>query len=355
MTQPIKNKWALLAARLVIGLFGGSSTVISAHISQVTTMEERTRWMTFNTIGSTLGFIIGPAFSIGLSQIDFSVGKFHFNAYTSPGYASALVALISIPVLIFAFNDVTKKEKEKKTLKVGNVSYSKPALGLCIFFTFTNVVCLGTFETVTTPFTNSLYNYGVFENSVLYSVIGLVCVISFVMLAVLDHCKLENRMMNVGSIFVMYIGFCMLLQDPLLSQLRFWSGAILIAYGYSPASALIVSIFSKVIPQSQQGLKMGAFTSGGSLARIGAPILSSYISQFYGYNTLWFTISCLLIFACLLHIVVFDILKPLPDVELMDSETSYEPSKKLNKSVPDYGAVSANDDTISRDDEGTIN
>jgi MFS family permease len=54
LCEPIKSKWLLLFARFVVGTFAGSNSVVNAHISQATTKDERTFWMTMNTIGKEI-------------------------------------------------------------------------------------------------------------------------------------------------------------------------------------------------------------------------------------------------------------------------------------------------------------
>lgn len=114
MCAPIKSKWALLVSRLIVGSFAGSTSVISAHISEVTSQEERTKWMSLNSAGFVLGFIIGPAFSLAFTYVDFKIGWFPVNQYTMAGYAAASVAFLAIPVILFGFTDVPPRYKQKK-------------------------------------------------------------------------------------------------------------------------------------------------------------------------------------------------------------------------------------------------
>ena len=186
-------------------------------------------------------------------------------------------------------------------------------------------------------FTNKVFCYSVFENSILFSVIGLLAIVAFVVLTFFDYLKVENRALDIACLFIMFCGYILLLEDPVLSQTRMWIAVSLIGFGYAPASALIVSIFSRVIPQTAQGLKMGAFSSAGSLARIIGPIIASNLSTYYSYNALWLLTAGTAFATCLLHIITYDVLAPLPSnpelQNLMDKTSDLDALNKSQKGI----------------------
>ena len=64
---------AMLAARLLGGAFAGNLGVAAAYIADVTTEQERTRWMGLLGASFGVGFVLGPAIGGALAPFGYSV------------------------------------------------------------------------------------------------------------------------------------------------------------------------------------------------------------------------------------------------------------------------------------------
>jgi DHA1 family tetracycline resistance protein-like MFS transporter len=86
--------WLLLVARALAGLFGGSIAAAQAYIADVTTPEERAKYMGLLGASIGLGFVFGPALGSLLARFGFGAA-----AFTSAGLAAAnlLFALFRLP------------------------------------------------------------------------------------------------------------------------------------------------------------------------------------------------------------------------------------------------------------------
>lgn len=70
----------LCLARALAGLFGGSIATAQAYIADVTTRDERARFMGFLGASIGLGFVVGPALGVGLLALGFGFAEAAFSA-----------------------------------------------------------------------------------------------------------------------------------------------------------------------------------------------------------------------------------------------------------------------------------
>ena len=75
----------LLVELLFVGIGAGASAVLFGEISRTTTQKERTAAFTVVIAISELGLIVGPALNLFLQHLDYKVGPFVLDKYTSPG------------------------------------------------------------------------------------------------------------------------------------------------------------------------------------------------------------------------------------------------------------------------------
>ena len=80
----------LFVARLLGGLFGANISVASAYITDVTSEEERTRFMGFLGASFGLGFILGPAIGGLLAPYGYNVPMFFAAGLAAVNFLVAL-------------------------------------------------------------------------------------------------------------------------------------------------------------------------------------------------------------------------------------------------------------------------
>lgn len=99
------DEWGVLIGRFIAGLGASNFTLLSVYVARITTVENRTKVTARLNIFIEMGLLLGPAFAILFEQIDFYLGPFHVNKYTSPGYLMFLACvLLALYILVFFEN-----------------------------------------------------------------------------------------------------------------------------------------------------------------------------------------------------------------------------------------------------------
>ena len=69
----------------MLGIGAGAGAALFGEVSRTTTRKERTAAFTMMVAARQFGLIIGPGLNLFLRQLDYKVGPFTFDKYTSPG------------------------------------------------------------------------------------------------------------------------------------------------------------------------------------------------------------------------------------------------------------------------------
>jgi len=270
--------------------------------------------MALNSAATVLGFIIGPSFALcaTFGSIDFH--GVQINPYTLPGYISAFLSLFGMIILIFLKEIPTSYKKNKKMVPTGSqrgsmvygsgfysgggsikdisqilkLSSQKkiPVLPVtvCLFLYFAYTASFTVFETIGTHYTYNAFQWEIKENSIMFVILGLVCVSSLFLLQV--FLRLANdRILLILTTVLATAGFVTLFNpDPkdYVNHWRFWLGVSLCSASYSTSVALLISAYSKLLENLDQGMMMGWLSSSGSMARIVGPVVASYALQYGG-------------------------------------------------------------------------
>jgi len=285
--------WVLLISRVVVGIGAGTLGQSRGYVSQVTTKEQRTKYVAYLTVSQFAGFAVTPGISILLSYIDFDlfgVKALETDAYSSAGYLLAILAAISIAVVYFFFVDPPKSSstepappKEKKSIskKVGEMWNSAPALfknpdfrkillfsGL-IFATRTAVAVV---ETASSEISQASLNWS--SQTLSYYLCGLGVMGTGILMALPYVCKQfgtigEGLLLCVG---VFSLAFGLALMMPILNTVYVYSFVVGLGLTWSLGSALcqtlIISYLSRILNPDSQGAVMGWLASLGSVSRI---------------------------------------------------------------------------------------
>ena len=108
MYMASNNGMMVVVARLIAGIGSGSGSSIFGAVSKTTSKEERTPKLAQLMSVRQVGLIIGPAFNILLTKLDFYWGTVHVNNLSGAGVSYLIYKLFVIVVMVF-----TKKVKKK--------------------------------------------------------------------------------------------------------------------------------------------------------------------------------------------------------------------------------------------------
>ncbi|XP_078487276.1 major facilitator superfamily domain-containing protein 8-like [Ciona intestinalis] len=227
-----KSPYMVLGSRLIAGIGSGSGSSILGMISRNTTKERRTAVFSQLMSLRQLGLLIGPAFNVFLRKFNFYIGPFHVNQYTSPGLFMVVLWVIHEILVIFFYRELnfSKPENECQTttddeasldenvvVNARSNSFSsyqswrfvwrdllKEEVVVCLAITFAVMFTQTGIETLLTPLTLKLFNWGELPNSIFFCIAGFIIIVSFLVLGKISQ-WIEDRQMLLGGFIVMVV------------------------------------------------------------------------------------------------------------------------------------------------------
>ncbi|XP_071944857.1 uncharacterized protein [Antedon mediterranea] len=101
-----RSQYILLAARLLAGVGAGVTATIFSQISRTTPANKRTAVISMAMASRQFGIVFGPGFNLFLSKIDFKIGPFEVNDFTSPGLFMMIMWILLQILMIFIYFDL---------------------------------------------------------------------------------------------------------------------------------------------------------------------------------------------------------------------------------------------------------
>ncbi|MBW2244476.1 MAG: MFS transporter [Deltaproteobacteria bacterium] len=261
----------LFAARILAGGFAANIGVASAYITDVTSDEDRTRWMGMLGASFGVGFTLGPAIGGVLAPYGYPV----------PMLAAAGLAALNFVFAMFALRDPPHRSSPERTMGRLEVLRNPRVRHACIIYLF--------FSLAVTQLENMfpLYMKDAFHldaRSLGFLLVGMALVMGGVQgggMRALAERYSERSLVMVGSA-ILAIGFLFLPLAPgigwLLLPLTFS------AVGRAISQPSLMSLTSFEASPEARGAVMTTFQSMASLARIFGPAAAGFL---FDRNMAW--------------------------------------------------------------------
>jgi len=180
------------------------------------------------------------------------------------------------------------------------------------FFAFSLTTAFTVFETTCPLYTAKWYGFGDLDNSLLFLVTSIGCLIALALLQVFLYFIPDERTLLVLFGLLCTAGLLVLFdfENGHVPLWRFYVGVGLTAFGYADGNAILIALFSKILDEHEQGMMMGWFSSAGAISRMSAPIIASYIFNLYSENYILVSVSVLCFLACCSSIFGWDAIDP---------------------------------------------
>ncbi len=295
--------WMLFLSRILAGISNANISVAQAYISDVTTVENRSKGMGMIGAAFGLGFIFGPLIS-GV----FSTDYFGDMKYALPGYIAAGLCLVNLISAYFLLPeslhaDLRTAHSHKMLIDIRGLKKAlvTPQLGLIIALmsiatvAFSNIYASFPLFIMEEPFKLSSSGMGWF-----FAEIGIFSVIvQGGMIGRLTKLFGERNLLFAGAIMmgVGFIGFPIssILPGANLAALAVF--VALMATGSSCMMPTIMSLSSQLADPAEQGSILGIIQSFASLARMLGPMIGGVAYDFAGHDMPYFLAFGLMVFA----------------------------------------------------------
>lgn len=283
---------ALLAARIVQGLGGGTIGVVQAYVADASSPEQRTKSLGWLSAVTSLGAVVGPAFGSVMVAL---------GGRRAPGLGAAVLALV---VALFAWRYLGESRMRTTTSQPGAArltgraaiarvvrQWDEPASRLIWIYAVGIGAFYGTIQTVPLLLSARL---GVTEHNIGYFVMYLggmgVIIRALVLGPAVDRLG-EARLSRLGVV-CLAAGLAatgLARGGPLLA-----AGFTLMPLGTAFLFPCITGLLSRAVPPRQRGLYMGVQHTFGGVSRVAFPVGAGLLIDRFGVGVP-FWLSALLV------------------------------------------------------------
>ena len=299
----------VLFARSVAGLFGSTTAIANAYVTETTSSINRSKGMGLIGAAFGLGLVFGPV--IGGY---FGGGDINNIDYKTPFFFAFVVAIISCILAYFIL--IEPKKRNKQFISINFLDSFKdlidlfkiPALLFLIILSFLITFSFAGFETTFALWTERAMSWASRQTGYAFTFTALlVALIQGVFIGKLTK-KFGELKLLITSCFLMLVGlFFITLSAQNLFYLTIALGILGISVGLGNPS--LNSLLSKNLNKGIIGTSFGVVQSVGSLARILSPLAMGNLFYFFGKNSPYNFGAFLMFISLLIFFYYFFILK----------------------------------------------
>ncbi|CEK10830.1 MFS transporter [Legionella hackeliae] len=249
--------WLLLLGRIIAGFTSGSQPIAQAAIVDVSTEEHKARNIGLILLAVSLGFVFGPIFG-GLLSDHRLISWFGFQ---TPLYFAAILSFINALALHLFFEETFSKIQDKVSIKWNQAvqifisafkhkAIEKYSLILLIMiFGWSNYFSFISFYLFQT------FHYSALQNSFFLAVMGLGFSIGCGY--IVDYCtkRYPYDAIVIVGLSVTALNVFLTLIIPM--QWIAWVATLMIGMSLSVAYSVLLTIFSNLVSENEQGWVMG--------------------------------------------------------------------------------------------------
>jgi MFS family permease len=291
--------WILFLGRMLSGTTAATVPVAQAYVADVTTPNQRLRYLGLLGAAAGLAFILGPAIGGTLSDL-FGYGIPSFLA-SGLAFANLILAFFLLPEPA-SFN--IKKTVISFATLLGVLRKRKIALLLSIYFLF--FFSFVSLQAALSPWLLTVFGFGTLQVGLVFFFVGGVSVFTQAILLPALSKKFSQLKLSLYSIITLTVGLIML--AAVYNLMFLLLVVVLIAFGFGVQYVTFNTLISVSTPKDAQGGALGVAWAIAGLAQTIAPIFAASIFSFgmlNGFTGLVFVISALISVTTLPLFLVF--------------------------------------------------
>jgi len=280
------NLFWLMFARVFGGLMAGNIATAYAYATDISTEENRSKFMGLIGAAFGLGFIFGPVMGGWLAGPDVATAN-----YALPALASAGLSMVALLGVIFFLPESLSPEIKQEIAAKPKVPLAKQlhmtfhgeVLSMFVIVGFLFVISWALFESIFALWANRELGYGPSRIGTVLSFVGIIGVIVQGGLIGRLTKKFGENHLLFTALTISAIGYVLLASSTTLTMLLVALAVLAIGSGiFNPS---ITSLVSKEAKPSERGFVLGVYQGMASLARVLGPASGGYIFVNYGHGT----------------------------------------------------------------------
>nr|XP_039252377.1 uncharacterized protein LOC120329693 [Styela clava] len=355
----------LLGARLITGLGNGASSSYLGMVVRTTTTKQRTGVITLVVFMREIGVIIGPGFNLILSRINFKLGPFAVDQFSSPGLLLAIMWVLHTLFVLALFRDVSedygdkeidindpvqkhddpshktvvlKTTSEIQKLKSFREEFFRKEILVCLLLNFSAWAAVTCFESATTPMSLLFFGWGGVSNSLMFCAGAITVCISYAVIGICNR-KVTDRVILLMGCSVALVSYLILNVYSIVLFLQeavgnvqwllpvFWTDWIILIISFPLMNISIISLYSKITSIETQSFNQGALLMFAGAGRIVGPLLSTSMVTIERLPILSGVVLFLLLVSLIVLCFTYKKLVPVKTSTQMNDST---PDKSLN-------------------------
>lgn len=290
MLLDANNLPLIFLSRFLSGVSSAANfPVASSYIADITTRENRAKYMGKISGVFSLGFVVGPVFG----------GLLGDNGFSVVFLAAAIVTFANLVLTFFFLPESITKKAEKFILREGLLNVKAIYHGLrgdfAVLFLLLSLWAfyISNFQVAIPLFTQDKFNFGILQNGFFFSLTGTVA-------AITQWIILPYVIKGIGEVKTIFAGITLMALGQILAPLSpgvliFYLFFIISIFGSGLSRPSINALLSKGTREGQ-GTTMGLAFSFESIGRFVGPLVAGAVMGSLGFAfPFWITAVVLLL------------------------------------------------------------
>jgi MFS transporter, DHA1 family, tetracycline resistance protein len=267
--------WLLFAGRMLSGTTAATVPVAQAYVADVTTPNQRLRYLGLLGAAAGIAFIMGPAIGGTLSSL---------FGYGVPSFLASALAFTNLVLAFFRLPEPSSFNIKKTVLSftalLGVLRKRAIALLLAVYFLF--FVAFVFLQASLSPWLQTVFGFGAFQTGLIFFFIGGVSVFSQAILLPFFSKRFSRLNLTMLGILTLDVGLVVL---AFIANLAFlFLAAAVIAFGFGVQIVTLNTLISLNTPKDAQGGALGVAWAIAGLAQTASPVLATSAFSFGASN-----------------------------------------------------------------------
>jgi MFS family permease len=277
--------WLLFLGRMLSGTTAATVPVAQAYVADVTTKNERLRYLGLLGAAAGIAFILGPAIGGSLSSL---------FGYVVPSFLASALALANLVSAYFRLPEPASFNIKRTVLSFSALldvlKKRKVALLLAIYFLF--FVSFVFLQASLSPWLQNVFGFGSFQTGLVFFFIGAVSV--FTQAVLLPKLSEKTSRLNLTFLGILFLAIGLLAFSFVSNLAVLFLAATMLAFGFGIQIVTLNTLISTNSPENAQGGALGVAWAIAGLAKTAAPVLAATAFSFgvsFGLDGLSFVVA----------------------------------------------------------------
>ena len=291
--------WMLFVGRMLAGTTAATVPVAQAYVADVTTPNQRLRYLGLLGAVAGMAFILGPAIGGTLSAL---------FGYGVPSFLASALAFTNLVLAYLLLPEPTSFNIKKTVISfsalLAVLKKRKISLLLTIYFLF--FIAFVFLQAALSPWLAAVFSFGSLQTGWVFFFIGGISVFSQAILLPELSKKFSQITLLLCSIVALIIGLLALAAVSNLVLLFLVTAVV--SFGFGIQYVTFSTLISLNTPQTSQGGALGVAWAIAGLAQTVAPVLAAAVFSFgasLGFVGLAFTASALISLVTVPLVLIF--------------------------------------------------